>query len=175
MTAQIVHPLPEIRTERFVLRPVRPDDLGSLELHAGDERVARMTRAVPHPLPPGTAQALIDRALAEDRQEDLYVISNDRDEFLGTIRIEQMDREQCEISYWVVPGLWGSGIATEALRALVEANPCGNKTYFAAVFQDNPVSARILSNLGFAYLGEAEYFSVARNAQVPTWTYLKKL
>jgi RimJ/RimL family protein N-acetyltransferase len=168
-------PPPEIRTARFLLRPVRPDDLGALELHAGDERVARMTRTIPHPLPPGMMQGMIDRALAPDSEEGLYVIANDAGDLMGNIRLERMDRGQCEISYWVAPGLWGSGIATEALRALIEANPLGDKTMFAAVFQDNPVSARILSNLGFAYLGEAEYHSVARQAQVPTWTYLKKL
>ena len=29
-------------------------------------------------------------------------------------------------------------------------------------------------NAGFDYLGDAEAFSVARNAKVPTWTYIKK-
>jgi len=42
------------------------------------------------------------------------------------------------------------------------------------VFQDNPASARVLTNCGFEYIGDAEAFSVARNAKVPTWTYLRK-
>ena len=46
---------------------------------------------------------------------------------------------------------------------------------FASVFQDNQASARVLTNCGFAYIGDAEAFSVARNTCVPTWTYLKKL
>ena len=61
------------------------------------------------------------------------------------------------------------------MRALVEANPQGARTIFAEVFQDNPVSARVLTNCGFEYLGDAETWSVARGAQVPTWTYVKKL
>jgi hypothetical protein len=32
----------------------------------------------------------------------------------------------------------------------------------------------VLTNTGFEYLGDAEAFSVARNAPVPTWTYLKR-
>ena len=77
---------------------------------------------------------------------------------------------------WVVEGrLWGSGIATEAVKALIEANPFGSKTIFAAVFHDNPASARVLTNLGFVYIGDAEYHSVARGAQVPTWTYVRKM
>ncbi len=46
---------------------------------------------------------------------------------------------------------------------------------FAEAFQDNPQSARVLTNAGFQYLGDAESFSVARNARVPTWTYVKRL
>ena len=68
-----------------------------------------------------------------------------------------------------------TGIASEAVKALVAANPQNNCAIFAEVFQDNPGSARVLSNTGFQYLGDAETFSVARNGLVPTWTYVKKL
>jgi RimJ/RimL family protein N-acetyltransferase len=59
--------------------------------------------------------------------------------------------------------------------ALLAANPHGAATIFASVFQDNAVSARVLTNAGFEYLGDAEAWSVARGAPVPTWTYLKRL
>ncbi|MFT4744129.1 MAG: RimJ/RimL family protein N-acetyltransferase, partial [Yoonia sp.] len=44
----------------------------------------------------------------------------------------------------------------------------------AEMFQVNPGSARVLTNCGFDYLGDAEAFSVARGATVPTWTYTLK-
>ena len=75
----------------------------------------------------------------------------------------------------MAPAFWNTGIASEAVKALVAANPQGNCTIFAEVFQDNPGSARVLTNTGFQYLGDAETFSVARGALVPTWTYLNKL
>jgi RimJ/RimL family protein N-acetyltransferase len=58
------------------------------------------------------------------------------------------------------------------VAALVQANPQKSRTIFAEVFQDNPGSARVLTNCGFAYIGDAESFSTAR---VPTWTCVKKL
>ena len=66
-------------------------------------------------------------------------------------------------------------LTTEAVQALVNANPHGSRTLFAEAFQDNPGSARVLTNCGFEYLGDAESWSVARNALVPTWTYLRKM
>ena len=86
-----------------------------------------------------------------------------------------MDRAQSEVAFWVAPAFWNLGLASEAVQALVAANPQGDKTMFAEAFQDNPQSARVLTNAGFQYLGDAESFSVARNACVPTWTYVKKL
>ena len=88
---------------------------------------------------------------------------------------EKFNRDQSEIGYWVAPAFWNTGFASEAVRALVTANPQKNRTIFAEVFQDNPGSARVLTNAGFQYLGDAETFSVARNSRVPTWTYIRKL
>ncbi len=167
-----------ISAERFVLRPVRPSDQGMIEMHAGDARVARMTRSIPHPLPPGATEAFIARAQDPERTEDVWIMDGSASgfgELLGVVGLERMDRDQCEVGFWVVPGLWGSGIATEAVGALIEANPLECKTVFASVFQDNPASSRLLTNLGFNFIGAAEYRSVARGGLVPTWTYIRRM
>ena len=169
---------PSIPTKRFLLRPVRASDHAALEQCAGDSRVARMTRSIPHPLPRGATEAFIERANDPERSEDVWIIDGSSAGFgpvLGAIGLERMDRGQAEIAYWVAPGQWGSGIATEAVRAILEANPLDCQTIFAAVFQDNPVSARVLTNCGFDYLGDAECYSVARRATVPTWTYSRRM
>ena len=169
---------PVIETERLILRAIRRSDAGNLSLFGADERVARMTRNIPHPMPPGAVETFIGAALAEDRVEDIWVMDGSATglgEFLGLIGLEQMDRNQSEVGYWVVPAFWNSGLASEAVRGLIAANPHQDQTMFASVFQDNPASARVLTNAGFVYLGDAETFSVARESKVPTWTYLKRL
>jgi RimJ/RimL family protein N-acetyltransferase len=169
---------PVIAAERFVLRPLRKSDAGLIGLYGGDERVARFTRSIPHPLPPGAIEAFIERAHDPERTEDVWVIDGAEQglsEVLGLIALDRMERDQSEIGYWVAPAFWNTGIASEAVTALLEANPQNARTVFAEVFQDNPGSARVLTNAGFEYIGDAEAFSVARNAKVDTWTYLKKL
>jgi RimJ/RimL family protein N-acetyltransferase len=177
--------LPEgaIAAGRFILRPVRRSDAGLFALYAGDRRVAEATQSIPHPLPPGAAEAFVTRAMQAGGDEDVWVMDGAASglaEVLGVISLKRMDetkwdRGQSEIGYWVAPAFWNTGFASEALRALISANPQRNRTIFAEVFQDNPGSARVLTNAGFQYLGDAETFSVARNARVPTWTYLRKL
>ena len=167
-----------IQTERFVLRPLSVSDLGQIALHSSDRRVARSTTTIPHPLPDGASEALLKRAHDPERTEDIWAIISPTergDDLMGMMSLNRLDRDQSEIGYWVVPALWNSGIASEAVAALVAANPQDCKTIFAEAFHDNPASARVLTNQGFQYLGDAEAFSVARDATVPTWTYSKKL
>ncbi|MBL4927136.1 GNAT family N-acetyltransferase [Fuscibacter oryzae] len=172
----------EIAAGRFLLRPVRKSDAGLCAMYAGDRRVAEATRSIPHPLPPGAMEAFITRAMA-GTGEKIWVMDGTATglgEVLGIISLKPMEqgqktRGQSEIGYWVAPALWNTGIASEAVRALVGANPLGDRTIFAEVFQDNPGSARVLTNAGFEYLGDAETFSVARNSRVATWTYVRKL
>jgi RimJ/RimL family protein N-acetyltransferase len=169
---------PVIEAGRFILRPLRKSDAGLLEMYTSDRRVAEATRSIPHPLPSGATEAFITRARANDRVEDVWVMDGTAQglgDVLGVIALKRMEREQSEVAYWVAPAFWNAGFASEALRALVLANPLRDRTLFAEVFQDNAVSARVLSNCGFAYLGDAETYSVARGARVPTWTYLRKL
>jgi len=169
---------PSYETDRFTLRPVRRSDAGLLAMYAGDERVARFTTSIPHPLPPGTTEAYIARVTAPDSEERVWVLDGTASglgEVLGVISLTPIDRQQSEVGYWVAPAFWGTGLASEALRLIVEANPNGDKTLFASVFQENTASARVVTNNGFEYLGEAEAFCVSRNAKVPTWTYLRKL
>jgi RimJ/RimL family protein N-acetyltransferase len=171
---------PVIDAERLTLRPLRRSDMGLLEFYAGDARVARMTTSIPHPLPPGAAEAFVEKSLSPKRREDVWAMDGSRaglGELVGVIALEHMEDapRQSEIGYWVGPAFWNTGLASEALAALLAANPHGAATVFGSVFQDNPISARVLTNAGFEYLGDAEVYSVARGATVPTWTYLRRL
>lgn len=169
---------PTIEADRFTLRPLRRSDAGLLSLYAGDKRVAWNTSSIPHPQPPGAVEAFIDRSMDEARTHDAWALDGTKqgsEELLGVIGLTRMDRDQSEIGYWVAPALWNSGLASEAVEAMIAANPQHARTLFAAVFQDNPASARVLTNAGFEYIGDAESFSVARNAPVATWTYILKL
>ena len=63
-----------IDTDRFVLRPLRKSDKGMIEMYAGQDRLARMTTSIPHPLPPGVTEAFIQRSHEPDRTEDVWAL-----------------------------------------------------------------------------------------------------
>jgi RimJ/RimL family protein N-acetyltransferase len=169
---------PVVETDRFDLRPLRRSDMGLVELYFADERVARMTRSIAHPLPPGATEAFIARSMSDERSEDIWAIDGTKTggaEVMGLISLEKLDRDQSEVSFIIAPIYWNTGLASQAVEAMVVNNPLRSATMFASVFQDNPASARVLIHCGFAYLGDAESYSVARDTTVPTWTYSRKL
>ena len=69
MNVDVSHAQPVISALRFDLRPLRLSDIGLLELHSADLRVARMTGRIAHPLPPGVTEAYIERAMQPSHDE----------------------------------------------------------------------------------------------------------
>ena len=169
---------PTLLTNRLVLRPIRKSDVGLIGLYASDIRVSGPTRSIPHPLPPGAAEAFVEQAQNPARSEEVWILDgsdSDLAEVVGVIGLKRLDRRQGELGYWLAPAYWNMGLAREAVRALISLNPQVSKTMFAEVFQDNVRSARVLTDMGFSYLGDAESYCVARKTTVATWTYLRNM
>jgi RimJ/RimL family protein N-acetyltransferase len=187
-TPRRANPIPAARTDdinagRFLLRALRRSDAGLISHYTGAKLLAEATQSIPHPLPPGASEAFVARAMGAEALGLHWVmdgVAAGLPEVLGVLSLKPMESQrakggQSEVAYWVAPMFWNTGYASEAVRALIDANPLGDQTYFAEVFQDNPGSARVLTNAGFGYLGDAESFSVARGARVATWTYTLNL
>lgn len=178
MSDDLVFAQPVIPAEGLELRPLTIADAGLIGFYASDARVAKMTTSIPHPLPPGTTEAFIGRAEDPNPHEVIWAMdasSIGGAELKGIISLKRLDEGQSEIGYWVAPAWWNSNVASAAVTALVQANPLGDRSIFASVFQDNPGAARVLTKNGFEYVGDAETYSVARGATVATWTYILKL
>lgn len=167
-----------LTSERLRLRPLRRSDMGLIDLYASDKRVSLNTPSIPHPLPPGATDAFVTRVMAGQGDDVVWAMDASgvgMDELVGIVSLKRMDRDQSEIGYWVAPVVWNTGLASEAVTTLLTANPTGAKQIFGSIFQDNPASARVLTNASFDFIGDAEEFCVARACVVPTWTYIRQM
>lgn len=162
-----------LQTDRLILRPLRASDAGPLTLHASDKRVARMTTAIPHPYPPGAAEAFIEATIKGRRGEEVWAIDatpSDGEELIGVIGFQS---GPSGLGYWVGPPYWGAGFATEAVRALsvhlFQAR--GISALDAIVFSDNAASAAVVKKVGFAEIGRTRVYSVARGETVASQVF----
>jgi len=161
-----------LKTERLLLRPLKPEDAGPISLYAGDIKVARMLSRIPHPYPPGAAAAFVERALSGEVNIAAYAIellSADRAGMVGVIELRDRGAAgERRLGYWLGAPAWGRGIATEAARAVLEegfADP-GLQIVTSDAFLDNVASRKVLEKCGFTFGDEFEQFCPARGEAV---------
>ena len=170
---------PDIVTARMRLRRLRRRDAALIALYSSDRRVGWATSRVPHPYPPGAAEALIERATAPGATELYWALDtgdDDENGLIGVIALRPKGEGAGQVGYWVAPAFWNTGYAGEAVEGLIGwAAEHDWRELTAEVFQDNPASARVLTRAGFDYEGEGETYSLARDTMVPSFLYRRRL
>ncbi|MBK8392347.1 MAG: GNAT family N-acetyltransferase [Saprospiraceae bacterium] len=139
---------------KFRLRPWQLDDLDSLVKNANDLSIAKfMTNEFPNPYTPEAGRRFINFATSDD---PIHIFAIDVDgEAVGGIGLHpQRDImiKNAELGYWLGTAYHGRGIATAAVREMVNF---GFKTYditriFARPFGSNIASQKVLEKVGFS-------------------------
>ena len=110
-----------LASTRLLLRPWRQDDVDAVLSHAADAEWSRFL-PVPVPYARSDAEAFVATQLALDRARNpSWAITRDGALVGGiNIRLDPAHRTG-ELGYSVAREAWGQGIATEALRAVLDA------------------------------------------------------
>jgi [ribosomal protein S5]-alanine N-acetyltransferase len=174
-----------IETRRLLLRAFVPADATAVESYVGHWEIARMTTRIPHPYPEGAAAAWISshRKACEEGQEYSFAIAlgNEQeaeggaiDPAIGATSLRRIERGNFELGYWLAPGHWGQGLATEAAQAMVVFGfeKLGAEALNSGHFADNPASGRVLEKAGFRANGVARQWSEARQEFVDAIRFL---
>ena len=151
---------PILVTERLALRELRDTDAQAIASGAGDRRVAKYLIQVPTPYPPALAKRwLIGRREWWDLGRGVTLAITRRDEpdrLLGTASLRRYARDRrAELGYWLAVPAWGQGIATEAVRAMVDYGfrELVLARIYAQVIDGNAASLRVLEKLGMVHEG----------------------
>jgi RimJ/RimL family protein N-acetyltransferase len=140
-----------------VLREVEDSDLPVFFRHMSDpesNRMAAFTSEDP------TDRAAFDAHWSRIRASDAVIRTVLADgEVVGHTAVYGPPEER-EVTYVIDRAHWGRGIATLALRALLEAVPA--RPLHARAAADNAASLRVLLKCGFAVTGHDRGFANAR-------------
>ncbi len=152
--------LPQLTSERLLLRPFVQSDAPRVEQLAGAREVASATLTIPHPYPSGAAAVWIGtHAAAWERGDRLTLAICEIDapgDILGAISLAiAAEHEHGEIGYWVAVMAWGRGYATEAARSLVSYAFAQLHLHrvLGRHFVRNPASGRVMQKLGMRLEG----------------------
>ena len=151
-----------LRTQRLFLRPAWLEDAPELTRAIGHEPVVRMLSRVPWPYCEDHARDWIAMGYDPYLPNLLITLPEEGGRIAGCVGLhENADAApgQIEVGYWLEPGSWGRGYATEALRGLVGiARLAGHRRIFSRHASDNPASGRVLRKAGFRPTGRARPF-----------------
>lgn len=159
-----------IETKRLVLRPFEEADAALVQTDVANWDIARMTTRIPHPYPAGAAAEWIaSHGVAEERHGEAIFCIALEGRSVGAISLRRNNPDvqgpdTAEIGYWLTPGVWGQGLATESARALVPhafTHP-QLSGLTSGYFSDNPASGRVLAKCGFQPVEDEKTWSEAR-------------
>lgn len=160
---------PDLATKRLLLR--RPDDrdVDVIVSVVGDWEVARRLARVPHPYNQSDARFFLDHVVPA---EWVWAVTlSGADKLLGTIGLTpEQGTDAAELGYWLAPTHWGTGITTEAAKAVVAFGfeHLGLPVITSGYFEDNHASGRVLRKLGFMETGHVMRPSLAAGGEVPS-------
>ncbi len=117
----IPHGTAELWTERLILRRYRPEDAADLFHYLGsDPEMYRYSGWNPYATPE-MAQETVEGFIGSYDEEHVYSWVMDIDDVIvGTIGAYDYDEDHIETGFSVVKGWQGRGLATEALRKVLE-------------------------------------------------------
>ncbi len=155
---------PALRTERLILRPPTIGDVERLAFVANDIRIARnMTTSFPHPYTVDDARQFVeasaDLGFAIEPIEPIPGLGPGMVGMVGGAQLADSTPNVLEgvytFGYWLTPGAWGHGFATEAATAYLDhvIDTFRPRRIEAGVYAWNPASGRVLEKLGFELQG----------------------
>ncbi len=151
--------LPELETERLLLRRMRVDDADDMFAYARRRDVTKYLTWNPHPDRAYTAEYLQYLA-SRYRVGDFYdwgVTLRENGRMIGTCGFTSFDfgHNSAQVGYVLNPDYWGEGIAPEALRAVIRFGfrELGLHRIEACYIEGNDRSRRVMEKVGMTYEG----------------------
>jgi ribosomal-protein-alanine N-acetyltransferase len=139
------------------LRRWRKSDAGSVVRHANNFNVAKHLRdRFPHPYTGRDAHAFLEVACDAEPQTNFAIdVEGAAVGGFGYVPGTDVERYSAEVGYWLGEGMWGRGIATEALGLFTRYAFAELRLLrlFALPLADNIASIRVLEKAGYTREG----------------------
>lgn len=160
-----------IETKSLLLRPLRAGDAAAIAHQINTEKITHNLARVPYPYGLADAEEFLSWALPQQEKTRFSAIclKHDPETLRGSISYEWLEeRNTAELGYWLAVPLWGQGLMSEAIPAMVEhafeVADIGLIT--ASYFKENPASGAVLRKAGFEEAGPSKIHCRARDTEV---------
>lgn len=154
-TAKIMTSIPQLGSNRLILRALSIADVPAIVEYAGAYDVAKMTLNIPHPYPEESAHWWINHSHEgfNTGERSTFAIERKEDgQFMGGMGIHISKRDlKATAGYWIGKPFWGHGYATESLKRIIKygfEEVDGLNRIQANHLIDNLASGRVMEKAG---------------------------
>jgi [ribosomal protein S5]-alanine N-acetyltransferase len=150
----------DLISRNVILREFRHSDKITLAFLCNNKNISDNLRdIVPYPYSVKDAENFIEKCLNENPPTTFIIDYNGNlAGCIGLVLQTYIYRLSAEIGYWIGEPYWGQGLATEAVKQIVDYgfNSLGLVRIFSGVFAHNISSQRVLEKAGFKFECVAE-------------------
>lgn len=151
-----------LRSPRFTLRLVRPDDADAMHAHAKDPELSRMMVWAAHQTVDETRAVIAGQRASLEKQTDVVWCIEVDGELGGLVGLHGIKwnvlatrRDHAIIGYWIAPVYQRRGIMTEAVKLVLRFafETLGLHKVGVTCFGGNDASRRVIEKCGFRFIG----------------------
>jgi len=167
-----------LKTNRLCLRPLRLEDVPSVQRIGGHRLVAPMLASVGTPWPKAAVQAWITARKYRGKPGFCAAIVLPQRAVIGVAGLGPNSADgPCSYAYFIDPQHWDLRYASEAMGAFLPyfMRKFDLPEVASDHFDDNPASGAVLRKLGFQELGKGSGKSQARLEPAPVTLYRLRL
>jgi [ribosomal protein S5]-alanine N-acetyltransferase len=164
--------VPEIETERLLLRELTPADLPNLatRIYADPKVIRHLPKRDLAPRARAERTLTAYTELWEHHPVGGFAITAKVDgQFMGTCDLEPLaETNDWELGYRLGKAYWGQGSTTEAVRALLRFafDTGAAERIVAAISRENAASRRVLEHVGFVYEKDVNYYEMSGDTTI---------
>ena len=164
--------LPELRTDRLLLRPFRSDDVDDVFAYACDPEWGRFL-PLPKPYTRRNAEEFVAGCILVDGETRFEWAIVHEGRVSGGISLRVQRPGVAEMGYSIARALWGRGLTTEAARAVIKHafDELGLVHVHAYADVRNEASWRVMEKLGMERVGVAHGDRLVRGERVDSVSY----
>lgn len=159
LVKRIFSSIPELETERLVLRRMKRTDAADMYEYSKNPEVTRYLLWMPHPSVHYTARylAYLQDRYAVGKFYDWALVDKSTGKMIGTCGFTRFHEEHnsAECGYVLNPDYWGCGIAAEALGAVMNFGfmTLGLHRIECRYMKGNDRSRRVMEKVGMTFEG----------------------
>ena len=163
----------------LTLRHFKNGDQESLVENANNIKIFNNVKdTFPHPYTYADASWWIEFCKETNQPATTFAIDID-EKVIGAVGIiigNDVQRVTSEIGYWLGENYWGKGVATEALKQMTDyafQNFPDLVRLWAAVFEYNKPSMRVLEKAGYEFEGIRKKATIKNGVVIDEYVYVK--